>query len=332
MSSSTQIVSPQLDLGNTFGALFIGVIFATLLFGITNFQAFIYFQTHGGTGITFYKLVVILLWILDALHLALIVHATYYYLVSNYANIAALSELVWSAKLQIPIDTLIILAVHLLYVHHIWIVGRGRSRALPITVGIVVVLTTGVAVILNWAAFRCNTFADLFQIEWANYSTLSTLSFLDILIAMSLCYLLATSRTGFASTDSFLTKLMGYTISTGCVTSIFSLTAIITCAVMPKNFVFLAVEFLVAKLYVNSYITLLNMRYYLQCKADNIDSSKFQNGYGVYRPEVCIGNFRAPRKDVFIQPDDETVHPTRPLQAAMRPIQVTMEMESFVSV
>ncbi|KAG0698373.1 hypothetical protein DFH29DRAFT_102667 [Suillus ampliporus] len=247
MSSSTQDVIPQLDLGNTFGALFIGVVLAALLFGVTNLQAFIYFQTHGNRGITFYKLAVILLWILDALHMVLIVHGIYHYLVINHANIAALPELVWSTKLQIPIDTLIIWGVHLLYVHRMWIVSRGRSRVLPITVGIIVVLGSGIAISLNWAAYRCHTFTDLLAIEWANYSTLGTLSFLDILIASSLSYLLATSRTGFSSTDSFVTKLMGYTISTGCVTSIFSLTAIITCAAMPKNFVFLGVEFLVAK-------------------------------------------------------------------------------------
>ncbi|KAG1734419.1 uncharacterized protein EDB91DRAFT_588857 [Suillus paluster] len=243
MSSSTsQDVIPQLDLGNTFGALFIAIIFAAILFGVTNVQVFIYFQTHGGTGMTFYKLVVILLWTLDALHLALIIHGVYYYLVINYANVAALSDLVWSAKLHIPVNTLMIWGVHLLYVHRIWIstcspinvfaatnatniVSKGRSRALPITVGIIVVLGSG----LNWATYRCRTFGDLLKtFEWANYSTLGTLSFLDILIASSLCYLLITSRTGFSNTDSFLTKLMSYTITTGCLTIIFSLTAIIT--------------------------------------------------------------------------------------------------------
>ncbi|KAG0697095.1 hypothetical protein DFH29DRAFT_165793 [Suillus ampliporus] len=238
---------PQLDLGDTYGALFIGVILATLLFGVTNVQAFIYFQTHKGTGMTFYKLVVICLWTLDALHLALITDGIYYYLVTNYANIAALPELVWSAKLQIPVDLFIIWGVHLLYVRRIWIVSRGRSRALPVIVGIIVVLGSGVAISDIWAVYQCQIFADLSKHEWAPYLTLGTISFLDILIASSLCYLLATSRTGFSSTDSFVTKIMGYTISTGCITSIFSLTAIITCAVMPTNFIFFGLEFLVSK-------------------------------------------------------------------------------------
>lgn len=39
--------------------------------------------------------------ILDALHVVLIVHYVYFYLVINYANITALTKIVWSFKLQL---------------------------------------------------------------------------------------------------------------------------------------------------------------------------------------------------------------------------------------
>ncbi|KAG0692035.1 hypothetical protein DFH29DRAFT_972828 [Suillus ampliporus] len=55
-----------------------------------------------------------------------------------------------------------------------------------------------------------------------------TITFVHLVNASSLCYLLATSRTGFSSTDSLLTKLMAYTINTGCLTSVFSMAAVIT--------------------------------------------------------------------------------------------------------
>jgi hypothetical protein len=37
---------------------------------------------------------------LDALHLALVLHSVYYYLVTNYANFDALTEVVWSGKVR----------------------------------------------------------------------------------------------------------------------------------------------------------------------------------------------------------------------------------------
>ncbi|KAG1822495.1 uncharacterized protein BJ212DRAFT_807496 [Suillus subaureus] len=143
MTSSTQHLIPHLQLTNTFGVLFIGVILAAVLFGVTIIQVFIYFQTHSGTGITFYKLIVILLWILDTLHLALIVHCVYFYLVINYANIGALKEVVWSSKLQLVVTALSIFVEHLLYAYRIWTVSEGRSKVPTIIVGIAVVLTPG---------------------------------------------------------------------------------------------------------------------------------------------------------------------------------------------
>ncbi|KIK42757.1 hypothetical protein CY34DRAFT_62470, partial [Suillus luteus UH-Slu-Lm8-n1] len=230
-------------LGNTFGALFIGVVFAAILFGLSNIQAFFYFQTHNGTGISFPKLAVC--WTLDALHLFLIVHCVYYYLVAHYADFNALTEIVWSFKVMM------FLLVRSLYFHRIWIVGKGRSRVLLMAVYSLAIRSADIA-----SRYQCHVFSDLVKIEWATFMALGTITFVDFVIASSLCYLLATSRTGFSSTDSIITKLMAYIINTGCLTSVCSLSAMITCAVMPHNFIFLGVEFLVAKLYVNSFFAL----------------------------------------------------------------------------
>ncbi|KAG1785333.1 uncharacterized protein HD556DRAFT_142543 [Suillus plorans] len=330
MSSSTQDLSPHINLGNTFGALLIGVALSAVLFGVTNVQTFIYFQTH--KGMTFFKLIVIWLWILDALHLALIVHCVYYYLVTNYANFNALTEIVWSLKLQLIVDVLIVPTVHLSYVYRIWIVSKGRSRVLPaIIMCIVVVLSGGVAVPVVLVQYRCRVFQDVVTTEWATYLTLGAVTFDDILIASSLCYLLATSRTGFSSTDSFVTKLLGYIISTGCLTSICSIIAVIACAAMPRNFIFLSIEFLVTKLYVNSFIALLNARYYLQAGADSVGSPKFRAGHDVFHPELRIETsqdekLQISRTDVS---DDAVLHTTRPIQAVKLPATRTMQMQSF---
>ncbi|KAG1778172.1 hypothetical protein EV702DRAFT_1097868 [Suillus placidus] len=227
MSSSPQDLLSQVDLGNTFGAFFIGVTLAAILFGLTNVQAFIYFQTHS-RGTTWYKLVVSWLWILDALHLALIVHCIYHYLVANYANFGALTEIVWSFKLHVLVNVLIVPTVHFSYVHRIWIFSKGRTRVLPVIAFVMlVVLCSGVAIPVVWATYKCHSFADLIGIEWWTYAVVGSATFADIVIASSLCYLLATSRTGFSRTDSFLTKLVSYTISTGSLTSLCSIMVII---------------------------------------------------------------------------------------------------------
>jgi hypothetical protein len=77
MSSPAQNLLPQVDLGDTFGALYIGVALSAVcvnyfltmqsilntcrrnsLFGLTNVQIFIYFQTHRDTKMSLFKLIV----------------------------------------------------------------------------------------------------------------------------------------------------------------------------------------------------------------------------------------------------------------------------------
>ncbi|KAG2069957.1 hypothetical protein BDR04DRAFT_1054870 [Suillus decipiens] len=332
MSSSAQDLISQLDIENTFGALFIGVTIAAVLFGLSNAQAFIYFQTHRNTGKTIYKLTVIWLWIFDALHLALIIHCMYYYLVINYSNVNALTEIVWSFKasslvlrsapwccdidelmqLSLVIEVFIVYLVHLLYVYRIWILSKTKSKTLPIVVGIVIILNSGVAIVLIWTLYQSQTFSDWVKFEWATYLALATITFADIVIAATLCYLLATSRVGSSSTDSLITKLMAYIINTGCLTSVCSMAAVITCAVMPKNFIFLAIEFLLAKVYVNSFLALLNARHYGQISTDTNCRYQFQNHQRAYRAELHIRALenqepQASRRDMFQHPNHEAV-------------------------
>ncbi|KAJ8597678.1 hypothetical protein M405DRAFT_803429 [Rhizopogon salebrosus TDB-379] len=347
MSSSTQNLSPpSLDLENTFGALFIGVTLAAVLFGITNVQAFIYFQTHSGTGITVYKLVVVSLWILDALHLALITHCVYYYLVTNYANISALTEIVWSLKLHVVIDVVIIYEVHALYAYRIWIVSRGRSmrRSRATAIGAFGILALGVSIVSIRETYQCDLFTDLPGFEWATYLSLGEITFIDCVIASSLCYLLATSRTGFSNMDSLLTKLMTYVINTGLLTSVISIVAVITCAVMPRDFIYLGIEFLIAKLYVNSYIALLNAPYYLQPK--NLSELRVHHD----RPTLHSGESEAEnlRKNMFKHSydHDDRAYPPQATSSKdgtmllgeldpakpQQPVSVTMDIRSFSAV
>lgn len=190
-------------------------------------------------------------------------------------------------------------------------VSKSRSRVLPVVLTcIVVVLTGGISIPVVMAQYHCHVFRDIVAIEWTAYLTLGAVTFSDIIIASSLCYLLATSRTGFSSTDSFITKLVGYIISTGYLTSVCSMIAVITCAVMPKNFVFLSIEFIVIKLYVNSFMALMNARYYLQTNVVSV-GSECHVRHDVYHPELHINTSQDDKPQTNVS-DDVVLHITRP--------------------
>lgn len=164
-------------------------------------------------------------------------------------------------------------------------------------------------------------------------------TFLDILITSSLWYLLASSRTGFYNTDCLITRLIRYTIDNGCLTSICALASIIICAVMPNSSIFLSIQFIVAKLYVNSYIALLNAGYYTKSNADTINSFELRrepqsDSCGTSTGLHNLSHEKLPsfRRSMLAHPEVEVVPPTRPLGVVMshRSILVTVEKESYM--
>lgn len=108
------------------------------------------------------------------------------------------------------------------------------------------------------------------------------------------------------------------------------------CAVMPYNFIFLSIQFIMAKrmrycivqgsrwladlfqVYVNSYIALLNARYYTQPNADSIDSFELRR-----KPpspglrDMSQEKFPSFRRSFLAHPDVEVVPPTQPLAVVM---------------
>jgi len=283
--SAVPTVSPppdlNLHLADTYGALFIGLLISAVLFGITNLQLFVYSQSYKDDHI-WSKLAVCWLWLLDAVHLALISHAVYFYLVTNYANPLELSHVVWSFHLQLVVDMVTIVTVQALYAVRLWKLTKIdrydlKSKIMPSIVTLLVIAATGISFAVSKLIFKIKDFTQMDLIKWATFLALITASVVDVFIAVSLCFTLARLRTGFEKTDSMLKSLMLYVLNTGVLTSLCSLTALSLYAVYPHNFIFLAVEFPMTKLYVNAFLALFNARHHLQAAMDKTVNSSNQD-------------------------------------------------------
>ncbi|KAF8647976.1 hypothetical protein AX16_006424 [Volvariella volvacea WC 439] len=127
----------------------------------------------------------------------------------------------------------------------------------------------------EWAVCRygINRFSELHVMDWAVYASFATSTFIDFVIAIVMCFYLQTSRSGFSTTNSMIVAIMRYVVASGLATSLCSMTALITYAAMPNNLVFLGIEFLLTKLYVNSFLAMLNARQSMRDKgSDNSHS------------------------------------------------------------
>lgn len=98
----------------------------------------------------------------------------------------------------------------------------------------------------------------------------------DVLIAVSLCVLLHGNRTGFKSTNTLITSLIVYAINRCLLTSVVAVIEVVVFAISPTSLWFVAIDFVVGKLYANSLLATLNQRNSLRGKGLETDASSTQ--------------------------------------------------------
>ncbi|KAI5120193.1 hypothetical protein M0805_002659 [Coniferiporia weirii] len=258
LSGPPSPASLGINLNNTLGAAFIGLIFAAILFGVTNFQALAYFQSSASDS-QYFKWVVSFLWVLDTLHLALISHILYFFLVTNFTNLAIIPRVTWSLCLHVLVNALSDFCVRCFYTRRLWTLSK-KNRFITLLSATFTLVTFVFGIQFGVRIFSYQSTTQFVKISWMLYVSLGSAVVADISVAVSLCYFLAKNKTGFKTTDKKITVLIAYVINTGLLTSVCALCCFITYAAMHDNYVFLGIYFILPKLYYNSFLATLNAR------------------------------------------------------------------------
>ncbi|KAF8878224.1 hypothetical protein BD779DRAFT_1555150 [Infundibulicybe gibba] len=226
---------------NTLGAAFIGAIGASILFGITNLQVFLYYYSYPEDW-RVQKLM-----LLDVVHLILTVHAVYHYVVTSFGNPLALLQVVWCVGMSTMRRNIQVL---FLYAARVWKLGYRNCQIMPWIVLAIV--------ILGYGDYQISSFHDLNGMSWVIYASLVMPTIVDFVIAATICYYLQTTAAASRSgANSRIVVVMRYVLIS---------VALVTYSAMPRNLVFLGIEFLLTKLYVNSFLAMLNARRSLRRK------------------------------------------------------------------
>ncbi|KAI9063667.1 hypothetical protein FKP32DRAFT_693080 [Trametes sanguinea] len=248
----------SITINNTLGAAFLGNIAAACFYGITLLQTYIYYGRNGSDRL-YLKCLVFVLWALDSVHLALITHSVYLYAVTDFANFLALEVPVWSILAQVIVTGVSDLIVRMIFCERVWKLSK-RNWTLLIMIVTTSLVVFGGSIAFAVKGFGVPNFFALSEISGILYTSLGAGVVADILIAASMCVLLAQRQTGFARTDSMVRVLILYSVNTGALTSLCALLCLITYATMPDNFVFIGVYFVLPKLFLNSLLATLNAR------------------------------------------------------------------------
>ncbi|KAK0243630.1 hypothetical protein EDD85DRAFT_976359 [Armillaria nabsnona] len=290
--------SPDIpSLGDTFGALFVGATIGAILFGIMNVQMLIYYKRYPNDW-SLYRHSVTLFWVLETVHIALGTHALYHYLINmdlrgaleadivsyavrrrnsvNLTDHLSFQELqaassyqgeFWSHFERFLPEWLLtyvwtIVFVQGLYAIRLWKLGRHFHKIVPWFVFIVVGASVGAGIFLSYDLYVPPNLASIFIINRSIYPFFSIIIVTDLTIAFMMCYYLYKSRAAmhFSSMAGILLGLMQLVLVSGLATSVSSLVSVFTYIAWPKTLIFVAIDFIIPKLYVNSLLAMFNYR------------------------------------------------------------------------
>ncbi|EPQ55991.1 hypothetical protein GLOTRDRAFT_138688 [Gloeophyllum trabeum ATCC 11539] len=268
------------DIAYQFGAAFLGVIVGAILFGISILQTFLYYKTYREDKI-YYKVTVAILCFLDGLHLSFSVHMIFNYLVKSAGAPDPADTVVWSLKALGVVNVIIIWMVQCLYSLRVWQLSsktsqiQSHNRTTRLTLAIVSLVA--VAALAVGCAFiaEVTRLSDLTVHHWWLYTGNATSAALDTILASMMVGLLYRLRCPRERLETprrvrFIDKVRFHrppTTDNYRTTSLCSVTAIVMVilyAVKSDNLVYLAFVFVIPKLYVNSFIALLNARNHLR--------------------------------------------------------------------
>ncbi|KAI4518903.1 hypothetical protein K525DRAFT_280337 [Schizophyllum commune Loenen D] len=254
---------PHLDVDAKLGSAFIGCVMAGILYGITCFQTYNYYKGRFEDPWTL-DAFVYSLWTLETVHLGLVMHGCYFYMVTNYNNPASMISPTWSLLTQIFVTCVTDVAIRGFFGRRVWILTAQRNRPLAYVlvfcIGASSLLTFSSGVAFGIKAFMVGTFAAFNEISYLLYTSLGSGVVADAFIAVSMCVLLSQSRTGVRNTDSVIDTLMMYTINTSLLTTVCSAACFISYAVRPNEFIFLGIYFVLSEFFINSLLASLNAR------------------------------------------------------------------------
>ncbi|TDL22929.1 hypothetical protein BD410DRAFT_183005 [Rickenella mellea] len=208
---------PSLTIDNTLGAAFLGLVFATALYGMLTLQTYIYYQ-HYPTDRPTLKSLIAILWLMNTFHMILLVLTLYHYLIRNFGSYEALAVTTWELNIHVFTNCFIAFLVQLFFALRVWKVSEG-NRALTGLIVFFACCALGFGSTTTIKSFSLLRFSRLPQIEWIVGMSLGSTAVCDILITMGLCYLLNRSRTHFKRTDSIINTLIAYSLCTGLLTT-----------------------------------------------------------------------------------------------------------------
>ncbi|EIW57921.1 uncharacterized protein TRAVEDRAFT_48944 [Trametes versicolor FP-101664 SS1] len=265
-----------MDMDSTFGALLIGTLVGTTLYGMTILQIYRYFRTYPN-DCTANSLLVYALAVLETFHVMISAHACYFYLVTSYGHPEALSVGVWSINILSVVSGVTIILSQSFFARRVYLIGTS-FRLLVLVAVVLLVGELGFFTAATAQAFIFPRFMHFQRFTWMISAGAAMAVVADGLLTSVLVTVLRRNSTGMKRLDTIVDILILYAISTGLLTSVVNFLSFIFSLANPNNLVYSAFGIVATRLYANSLLAALNSRKYLaERAAGDVFSSSLVN-------------------------------------------------------
>ncbi|KAJ6487078.1 hypothetical protein C8R47DRAFT_1127677 [Mycena vitilis] len=267
---------PPLD--STLGAILVGGVVSTYLFGIATLQVYYYFRKYSDDSL-WLKWMVAVVWMIELGHTIFSWHAIYTVAVTFYCQPQHIKSPPHSLEVTILFACLMYVIVVGFFANRVRIFSGRWLVTIICWVLTAVRVTSNLAMMgIEWV----NEEVDTLQVKyrWLMAISLSLGVAVDIVIAFSMCYWLWQIRgSKFEQTRKIVDTLLMWSVETGIATTVAS--AVFLILFLDRNdlawFPFYVVQ---VKLYSNSLLVSLNGRRRLRSSADVIDLASGSGNIG----------------------------------------------------
>ncbi|KAI0830520.1 hypothetical protein BC628DRAFT_874719 [Trametes gibbosa] len=243
------------------GAMYIGVVLASSLYGVTSLQTYIYFA-RGPSDAKPVQSLVFFLWILNTLRIASVAAAGYTYMVTDFAHPAAVLQPTWTifpaAVILVGLNNALVRGM---FCFRIWRLS-GKHWWIASSIALIVAVTFGITIAFSIVAHEFESWQqlDLPESSWMLSSSFATGMAGDILISTSLSVLLAMRKTGYRRSDNVVRSLIMYSVNNAVLSTTCGMLVLVTYLTAPANFAFLALYIIYPELILNALLATLNGR------------------------------------------------------------------------
>ncbi|KAH9028815.1 hypothetical protein EDB83DRAFT_1799671 [Lactarius deliciosus] len=243
---------------NTLGALFIGTVLSSIIYGVTWLQVYSYYSSHSSRDRWQFKSFVAFLMLVDSANVVFVIHTNYHIGITNFGDYQSLPLVSWSLPAVALSAVVLEVSVQHFYAYRIYLLNK-RSPYLPAAISAISLTAFGIGIV-----FGAKILEHLHDLEnpFRNLciATLFCDVVCDVLITFGMVYNLLSNRTQVRRTNEVLNLLAIYAINCGTLTLVFAISCGISLVKYPDALIYTPSFFIMIRLYFCAFMSILNSR------------------------------------------------------------------------